>query len=32
MNMLHVLYGAGGACAIALLAYLLYALFRAEEF
>jgi K+-transporting ATPase KdpF subunit len=27
-----VLYGAAGACALALLAYLIYALIRAEEF
>jgi K+-transporting ATPase KdpF subunit len=26
------LYGLGGFCALALLAYLVYALFRAEEF
>lgn len=32
MNLLHVLYGAGGMCALLLLAYLAYALFRAEEF
>jgi K+-transporting ATPase ATPase F chain len=32
MNILHVLYGAGGTCAVLLLAYLVYALFRAEEF
>jgi K+-transporting ATPase KdpF subunit len=32
MNMLHVLYGAGGMCALLLLVYLVYALFRAEEF
>jgi K+-transporting ATPase ATPase F chain len=32
MNILHILYGAGGACAVLLLAYLVYALFRAEEF
>lgn len=32
MNTLHVLYGAGGFCAIALLVYLVYALFRAEAF
>ena len=32
MNTLHVLYGAGGTCAVLLLAYLVYALFRAEEF
>ena len=29
---LEVLYGFGGFCAIALLAYLVYALIRAEEF
>ena len=27
-----VAYGLGGACALALLAYLVYALIRAEEF
>jgi len=27
-----VLYGAGGFCALLLLAYLVYALIRAEEF
>lgn len=32
MNILHVLYGAGAMVAIFLLAYLVYALFRAEEF
>lgn len=32
MNALHVLYGFGGTCAIALLAYLIYALIYAEEF
>jgi K+-transporting ATPase KdpF subunit len=32
MNLLHVLYGAGGMAALLLLAYLVYALFRAEEF
>jgi K+-transporting ATPase KdpF subunit len=32
MNLLHVLYGAGGMAAILLLVYLVYALFRAEEF
>jgi K+-transporting ATPase KdpF subunit len=32
MNMLHVLYGAGGLCAALLMVYLVYALFRAEEF
>jgi K+-transporting ATPase ATPase F chain len=32
MNTLHVLYGAGGTCAVLLLAYLVYALFCAEEF
>lgn len=31
MNLLAVLYGFGGFCAIALLAYLIYALIRAEE-
>ena len=29
---LEVLYGFGGVCAILLLAYLVYALIRAEEF
>lgn len=32
MNSLHVLYGAGGLCVALLLIYLIYALFRAEEF
>lgn len=32
MNTLHVLYGFGGMCAVALLAYLVYALICAEEF
>jgi K+-transporting ATPase KdpF subunit len=32
MNALEVLYGFGGMCAILLLAYLVYALIRAEEF
>jgi K+-transporting ATPase ATPase F chain len=32
MNSLEVLYGFGGLCAILLLAYLIYALIRAEEF
>lgn len=32
MNTLHVLYGAGGLCVLLLLAYLVYALFCAEEF
>lgn len=32
MNSLEVLYGFGGMCAILLLAYLVYALIRAEEF
>jgi K+-transporting ATPase KdpF subunit len=32
MNLLQVLYGAGGMCALLLLVYLVYALFRAEEF
>lgn len=32
MNMLEVLYGFGGMCVIALLAYLIYALLYAEEF
>ena len=31
MNILTVLYGFGGFCAVALLAYLIYALIRAEE-
>ena len=29
---LEILYGFGGFCALALLAYLVYALLRAEEF
>ena len=29
---LEVLYGIGGLCAVMLLAYLVYALIRAEEF
>ncbi|RYY79761.1 MAG: K(+)-transporting ATPase subunit F [Comamonadaceae bacterium] len=29
---LHVLYGFGGACAVALLAYLVHALLRAEDY
>jgi K+-transporting ATPase KdpF subunit len=29
---LEVIYGFGGFCALALLAYLVYALLRAEEF
>lgn len=29
---LDVLYGLGGVCAVLLLAYLVYALLRAEEF
>ncbi|RYX94096.1 MAG: potassium-transporting ATPase subunit F [Comamonadaceae bacterium] len=32
MNMLHILYGFGGLCAVMLLAYLLYALICAGEF
>ncbi len=32
MISLEVLYGFGGMCAIGLLAYLVYALLRAEEF
>ena len=32
MISLSVLYGFGGFCALALLAYLVYALLRAEEF
>jgi K+-transporting ATPase KdpF subunit len=32
MNLLHVIYGAGGLLALLLLVYLVYALFRAEEF
>jgi K+-transporting ATPase ATPase F chain len=32
MNLLNLLYGAGGLCALLLLAYLIYALFCAEEF
>jgi len=32
MNLLHVLYGAGGLLVLLLLVYLIYALFRAEEF
>ena len=32
MNLLHVLYGTGALCAVLLLVYLLYALFRAEVF
>jgi K+-transporting ATPase KdpF subunit len=32
MNMLHVLYGFGGLCAVMLLAYLIHALICAEEF
>jgi hypothetical protein len=32
MNMLAVLYGFGGMCAITLMAYLMYALWYAEEF
>ena len=32
VNTLHVVYGLGGLCAALLLAYLVYALIRAEEF
>ncbi len=32
VNTLHVVYGLGGTCAALLLAYLVYALVRAEEF
>jgi len=32
MNALHVLYGFGALCALLLLAYLVYALLRAEAF
>ena len=32
MNILHVLYGGGAMVAALLLGYLVYALFRAEEF
>jgi K+-transporting ATPase ATPase F chain len=32
MNSLDLLYGLGGVCAVLLLAYLIYALIRAEEF
>ncbi len=32
MNTLHVLYGGGAMVAALLLVYLVYALFRAEEF
>ncbi len=32
MIRLEVLYGFGGVCALLLLAYLVYALVRAEEF
>jgi len=32
MISLDVLYGAAGLCAVLLLAYLIYALLRAEEF
>lgn len=32
MIRLEVLYGFGGLCAVLLLAYLVYALLRAEEF
>ena len=32
MNTLNILCGLGGLCAALLLVYLVYALFRAEEF
>ncbi len=32
VNTLHVIYGLGGSCAALLLAYLVYALVRAEDF
>ena len=32
VNTLHVVYGLGGSCAALLLAYLIYALVRAEDF
>lgn len=32
VNTLHVVYGLGGTCAGLLLAYLVYALVRAEDF
>ena len=32
MNSLDLIYGLGGVCAALLLAYLIYALIRAEEF
>ena len=32
MNFLGLIYGVGGVCAALLLVYLVYALFRAEEF
>jgi K+-transporting ATPase KdpF subunit len=32
MISLHIIYGFGGLCAALLLAYLVYALIRAEEF
>lgn len=32
VNTLHVVYGLSGLCAALLLAYLVYALIRAEEF
>jgi K+-transporting ATPase KdpF subunit len=32
MNVVVALYGLGATCALALLAYLVYALIRAEEF
>ena len=32
MNSLEIMYGIGGVCALLLLAYLVYALLRAEEF
>lgn len=32
MNLLHVVYGSGAMVAALVLVYLVYALFRAEEF
>jgi K+-transporting ATPase ATPase F chain len=32
MSSLDIMYGIGGLCALLLLAYLVYALLRAEEF
>lgn len=32
VNTLHVVYGLGGMCVAFLLAYLIYALLRAEDF